>query len=201
MLAQPSMRTGVGNTPVADSEPQVEEENHLPEIVASNLSPEDTLIGIKPLTRRNIQILSDSSAVDMPDVDSLSVGMIDVDSLGNDTVSQEISDKSAISADSIDDDRDDFTRINREKVDIETAVAFSAKDSVVLLGNNLAYLFGEGKVEYGQFKLDADEIKMVMDSTTVYATGRVDSRGELIGKPVFQDGGDTYESKSMSFNF
>ncbi|MDE6649149.1 MAG: LPS-assembly protein LptD [Muribaculaceae bacterium] len=195
------MRTGVGNTPVADSEPQVEEKNHLPEIVASNLSPEDTLIGIKPLTRRNIQILSDSSAVDMPDADSLSVGMIDVDSLGNDTVSQEISDKSAISADSIDDDRDDFTRINREKVDIETAVAFSAKDSVVLLGNNLAYLFGEGKVEYGQFKLDADEIKMVMDSTTVYATGRVDSLGELIGKPVFQDGGDTYESKSMSFNF
>ncbi|MDE5840607.1 MAG: hypothetical protein K2H49_06760, partial [Muribaculaceae bacterium] len=195
------MRTGVGKTVVADPGQQGVGDEALPEIVATNLPKGDTLIGLKPLARRDINVLPDSSVADVNDTDTLSVGIIATDSLENDTITEEISDRAAIITDSIGDDRDDLTRINREKVDIETAVAFSAKDSVVLLGNNLAYLFGEGKVEYGQFKLDADEIKMVMDSTTVYATGRVDSLGELIGKPVFQDGGDIYESKSMSFNF
>ncbi|MDE6480731.1 MAG: LPS-assembly protein LptD [Muribaculaceae bacterium] len=103
--------------------------------------------------------------------------------------------------DTIADDRIAMTRISREKVDLENGVTFSAKDSVVLLGNKLAFLYGDGEVEYGSFKLNAEEIKMVMDSTTVYANGRVDSVGELKGKPVFQDGGDSYESKTMSYNF
>lgn len=98
-------------------------------------------------------------------------------------------------------DRKNLTRINREKVDLESGVAFSAKDSVVMFGNQIAYLFGEGNVEYGQYKLNSHEIKMVMDSTTVYATGTIDSIGAAVGTPVFQDGGETYESKSMSFNF
>ncbi|MDE5814425.1 MAG: LPS-assembly protein LptD, partial [Muribaculaceae bacterium] len=103
--------------------------------------------------------------------------------------------------DSIADDRTGMTRINREKADLDNGVAFSAKDSVVLLGRNLAFFYGDGEVEYGSFKLNADEIRMVMDSTTVYANGRVDSVGELQGKPVFKDGSDTYESKTMSYNF
>ncbi|MDE5850464.1 MAG: LPS-assembly protein LptD, partial [Muribaculaceae bacterium] len=142
--------------------------------------------------------------------DSISAGRV-----LNDTISQLLSDRTAIGVDSvtfvetddieetdsIDDDREIVTRINREKVDIDNSVTFSAKDSVILLGNKLAYLFGDGEVEYGNFKLNADEIKMVMDSTTVYANGRLDSVGELQGKPVFQDGGDTYESKTMAYNF
>lgn len=42
---------------------------------------------------------------------------------------------------------------------------------------------------------------MELDSSTVYATGVIDSTGKLSGTPIFQDDGDTYESKSMKYNF
>ena len=41
---------------------------------------------------------------------------------------------------------------------------------------------------------------MEMDSSTVYAAGVVDSIGELQGNPVFRQGGDEYESKSMKLS-
>ncbi len=186
MLAQPSMRTAVRNTIVSASESDGGEDPQLPEIVATNLPDDDTLIGLRPLSADELREWSDT---------------IMADSLRGDSIDDEFFDRTSFDNDTIDDDRKEVTRINREKVDIDSSVAFSAKDSVILLGTKLAYLFGNSEVEYGEFKLNADEIKMVMDSTTVYANGRVDSVGELQGKPVFQDGGDTYESKTMSFNF
>lgn len=97
--------------------------------------------------------------------------------------------------------RSRVSRINREKVDIETAVTFSAKDSLIMNGQNDAYLYGDGNVEYGQFKLNAQEIEIEIDKSTVYAKGAVDSVGTLFGTPVFKDGGDEYESKEMTYNF
>ena len=93
------------------------------------------------------------------------------------------------------------SRINREKVDLETSVTFSAKDSLVMEGTNNAFLFGDGNVEYGQFNLKAEEIRMELDQSTVYARGGVDSIGSLFGTPVFKDGGEEYESKQMTYNF
>lgn len=94
-----------------------------------------------------------------------------------------------------------LSRINRNEVDLNAAVVFDAKDSLVMLGQNNAYLYGEGMVEYGQFKLNSEEIRMELDKSTVYATGAVDSTGNLAGTPIFADGGDQYESKEMTYNF
>lgn len=94
-----------------------------------------------------------------------------------------------------------FSRIVREKIDLENAVTFKAKDSLILLGQNNAFLYGESSVDYSEFKLDAAEIRMELDSSTVYAVGSVDSLGELQGNPVFKDKGGEYESKSMKYNF
>ncbi|MDE6444611.1 MAG: hypothetical protein K2K64_09385, partial [Muribaculaceae bacterium] len=100
-----------------------------------------------------------------------------------------------------DSSRSTLSRINRNKVDLENAVQFDASDSLVMIGQNNAYLYGDSKVEYGQFKLNAQEIQMNLDNSTVYATGAVDSTGNLVGTPVFSDGGDEYESKEMTYNF
>ena len=97
--------------------------------------------------------------------------------------------------------RSRISRINREKVDLESSVTFSAKDSLVMEGTNNAFLFGEGQVEYGQFKLNAQEIRLELDESTVYARGATDSIGNLFGTPVFKDGGEEYESKQMTYNF
>lgn len=91
--------------------------------------------------------------------------------------------------------------IRREKVDLDNQVVFSSKDSMVLLGRSRTFMYGDGKVTYGEIKLDADNIEMDINSSTVYAVGTTDTLGEVKGSPVFVDGGDNYESETMSYNF
>ena len=92
-------------------------------------------------------------------------------------------------------------RIVREKVDIEAAVDFSAKDSLVLIGQNTAFMYGESNVKYTDIDLAADEIRMDMKESLVYAVGRKDSTDEVVGSPVFKDASGQYESKTMNYNF
>lgn len=92
-------------------------------------------------------------------------------------------------------------RIMRVKTDLDNVVDIYAKDSMVLKGQNNAYLYGESNVTYGNIKLDAERIEMDMNTSTVYAVGVPDSTGELTGSPVFDDNGTQYESKTMRYNF
>lgn len=94
------------------------------------------------------------------------------------------------------------SRIRREKVDLEQAVDFEAEDSLVLINRNNAYMFGNSTVKYGEINLNAGRIEMLIDSSTVYAAGVVDTvSGELNEAPVFSDGSGEYESKEMRYNF
>lgn len=97
--------------------------------------------------------------------------------------------------------RQSFTKIDRNTKDLEAAVTFSAKDSLVLSGGNSAYLFGNSTVEYQDFKLNSAEIRMDLDSSTVYAQGLRDSLGTLSENPVFKDKSGEYESETMKYNF
>lgn len=97
--------------------------------------------------------------------------------------------------------RQRVSRINHDETDLKAAVDFSASDSLVLIGRNKAFLYGNSTVEYDQFKLNAAEIRMQLDSTTVYAQGVPDSLGVLKDTPVFEDGGGEYESETMKYNF
>lgn len=94
-----------------------------------------------------------------------------------------------------------ISRFKKEQVDLETAVDFTAKDSLIFLGKNTAFMYGQGKVVYGDISLDADEIRMNMKNSTVYAVGRPDSVGDIEGSPIFKDGSGEYESKTMNYNF
>lgn len=85
--------------------------------------------------------------------------------------------------------------------DLSSAVTFSAKDSLLLVGENTAFLYGDGNVEYETFKLNADRIQMDMDSALVAASGMPDSLGKVSGNPIFSDKGTTYESETMKYNF
>ena len=78
-------------------------------------------------------------------------------------------------------------------------VEYKANDSIVFLGNNMAYMYGQGVVNYQDIELDADEIRMNMDSSMVYAVGRPDTAGEIVGNPIYKDKSGEYESKTMQF--
>lgn len=92
-------------------------------------------------------------------------------------------------------------KIVRSKVDLDNTVTFQAADSMILIGKSEAYMYGTSNVTYGNIKLDAAEIRMNLANSTVYAVGVPDSTGELVGSPVFEDNGTTYESKTMDYNF
>ncbi|MCM1153586.1 MAG: LPS-assembly protein LptD [Muribaculum sp.] len=98
-------------------------------------------------------------------------------------------------------DRVGLSRINKSKVDLEDKVDFSAKDSMVLIGQNNAWLYGSGEVDYMDFKLNSEIIEVQMDSSIVAATGVRDSLGDLQGNPIFKDRNGEYESETMRYNF
>ena len=72
-------------------------------------------------------------------------------------------------------------------VDLDHAVKFSSKDSIVLFGRNDLRFYGESTVDYDDMKLNASHITMNMDSNVVHAVGVLDSIGDLVGTPVFTD--------------
>jgi len=93
------------------------------------------------------------------------------------------------------------SRMRYEKVDLEAPVQFSSEDSMILVGQDSAFMFGNGSVVYGDIKLDADRIEMDMHDNTVYAVGTPDSTGEIKGKPIFNEKGTDYEAANMRYNF
>jgi len=93
------------------------------------------------------------------------------------------------------------SRIVRKKIDLDAAVEFSAKDSMIVIRRDSAMMFGQSSVSYGDIKLDADNIDMDLRENTVYAVGTTDSLGEVTGKPIFNENGTDYEAATMRYNF
>lgn len=93
--------------------------------------------------------------------------------------------------------------INRKKSNsIDAPVTFSSDDSLVYDATaKRAFLYGNSNVKYQNMDLKSDRVQMSLDSNLVHATGKADTTGKLIGKPVFVKGKDTYESDTISFNF
>ncbi len=93
------------------------------------------------------------------------------------------------------------SRMRYTKVDLDAPVLFNSSDSMLIVRRDSAFMYGSSSVTYGDIKLDAEQIEMNLRDNTVYAVGREDTTGELIGKPVFSQGGTDYEAKTMRYNF
>lgn len=93
------------------------------------------------------------------------------------------------------------SRIRRGKVDLDAQVVFKSNDSTVVIRRDSCLMYGSGDVKYGQISLTADNIEMDLRDNTVYAVGSLDSIGDVIGKPVFNEKGTDYEANTMRYNF
>lgn len=91
--------------------------------------------------------------------------------------------------------------IPKKQTGLDAPVAYQAKDSIVMTAGNWAYLYGESDVKYQQIGLQAEVIEMNMDSSLVFAKFGLDSIGDEFGYPLFKDGDQEYESKTMRYNF
>jgi len=88
-----------------------------------------------------------------------------------------------------------------KKAAFDSKIDYQASDSIVFMGNGTGFLYGKGDVNYGKMSLTADYIRMKMDSNIVYATSSKDSTGKEVGKPVFKDESNEFESHELTYNF
>ncbi|NOY36057.1 MAG: LPS-assembly protein LptD [Chlorobi bacterium] len=85
---------------------------------------------------------------------------------------------------------------------IEDRVTYSAEDSLNFdLDLRKAYLYGNSHVSYQDIDLTADYIEIDFNINEVYATGLPDSTGKIQGIPHFKQGGETFDSKEIRYNF
>lgn len=79
-------------------------------------------------------------------------------------------------------------------------IEYKAQDSMVLLGRSMAYLFGPSTVDYKDKGMEANFMRLNLDSNLIYAHYILDSTGQASSYPKFKDGSENYEAKSMSYN-
>lgn len=89
---------------------------------------------------------------------------------------------------------------------LTTRVKRYAKDSVIFDAKKKTYqLYKEAKVEYLPTKLGADYILLDWANNEVYAHGVPDTSKKvgdpIVGKPVFEDGTETYHMDTIRYNF
>jgi lipopolysaccharide assembly outer membrane protein LptD (OstA) len=83
---------------------------------------------------------------------------------------------------------------------IDAEIAYSAQDSIVLLGNGTGFLHGKSDVKYKNIELKADFVRVRMDSSLVFAHGKLDSIGRRVDDPVFTESKAEYTSKELTYN-
>ena len=86
--------------------------------------------------------------------------------------------------------------------DIETTIQYSAVDSIQMdVANQIVNLYGEASIVYGEIELTAAQIEINYSNNIISAKSTTDTLGNEIGKPVFKDGNETYETANMKYNF
>ena len=89
----------------------------------------------------------------------------------------------------------------RKENDLKAPVHYVARDSMVMTGNGTAYLHGKSELTYQTMELNSEYIRMNIDSSQIYACGVYDTLNyEWIGKPVFKDNSDEYETNEITYN-
>lgn len=95
---------------------------------------------------------------------------------------------------------DSVSRRNRSE--IETTITYSARDSINSnLQSKIVHLYGDSKIKYGAIELMAEDITIDYEQSTISASGRLDSLGRRVGYPIFINGTEKYETKSIVYNF
>ena len=85
---------------------------------------------------------------------------------------------------------------------LESEVTYFSKDSsVVDISEKKIYLYHQAQVNYENIKLQAEYIVLNWGENTVYAIGTPDSTGNIVGKPIFNEGGEIYYCESILYNF
>ena len=96
---------------------------------------------------------------------------------------------------------DSMTPKSPKKQGLDARVEYNSTDSMVMTGKGIAHMYGNGELKYQALELTAGYIRVCMDSSTLFASGMLDTiENEWHGLPVFKDANDSYESKEITYN-
>ena len=85
--------------------------------------------------------------------------------------------------------------------DLKSKIEYEATDYMILdLDGKTLKLVNTSKVDFEELTLNADTILMDWETNILTAKGKMDSTGQLVGRPEFQDGDQRYRSDSMNYN-
>ena len=117
-----------------------------------------------------------------------------------DTVYYEILPSDTLASDTI---QIDTLAVDTNKAPIINApIDYNAEDSIIVsFDGQKVFLYNNAKVNYQQIELTAYFIQLDLETKEVYAEGLLDSTETLIQKPVFKDGEQEFESKTLRYNF
>jgi len=104
--------------------------------------------------------------------------------------------------DSVDNVIDSDTLQRRRTEPIDAPVEYTATDSIIYaLRERKVYLYGEAVIKYKEIELTSELIEFDMANEIVFARGVTDSAGNLIGRPHFVEGSESFDAYSLTYNF
>ena len=97
---------------------------------------------------------------------------------------------------------DSITPVKQKKSAIDSQIDRSCHDSTVQdFKNNKIHYYGGASIKYENIEIQADYVEFDFEKHTVFASGRPDSTGRIVGKPIFIQDNQKYLSDEMTFNF
>lgn len=85
---------------------------------------------------------------------------------------------------------------------LDAPITYNAVDSIVVsLDGQKVYLYNDADVTYQDIELKANYIELDLNTKEVYAEGVPDSANVLQGTPVFTEGDETFECKTLRYRF
>ncbi len=85
---------------------------------------------------------------------------------------------------------------------VEEIVEYQCSDSMMFsMKDGQMFMYGKGEIVTEGKKIQADYIDIETKSNTFFAKGQIDSLGNIVGKPYFEDGDENFNADSMKYNF
>ena len=77
-----------------------------------------------------------------------------------------------------------------------------AEDSLILsLDGKIVFMHGNAKIEYKEITITASYIEINWNTKTIYASFTLDSLNKKIGKPIFTENKESFQSEEITYNF
>ena len=90
----------------------------------------------------------------------------------------------------------------KQEAFLKDNVTYNALDSMQFdIQNEKVLLYGKAFIQYEKTEIKADFIEIDWTKNQVYATGRKDTAGNMVGYPEFKEENESFKAHEMTYNY